>query len=669
MKNLKSYNKNQTACFLSMAKVKMYAAAFLAILLFAAFNEKQPQVTNAEFNLLLGGRWVGKLTYLDYTSKQKTSILADLVVSKNANIDQYLFSYEYPKEPQENNIKIVNLLDKGQKIDYQQVISKNITENSLQIITTVTEKDIVFRYTYKIENNKFSIRKEEKEASKTDFIERNIYEFTRQLSPSQHYLLTPSQMQKDIAVVKSTFENVLAGTYRYNTKEEIEAYFAEIKQKCSKDLDEKAFFVLLSQLTEKIKCGHTFLSPYNLNSKVAKRLFAKQFLPFYFVVVDSKLIITHNLSDNLAIKQGDEIVAINNISAKTIIDSLLTVSRTDGKNSTAKQYCNINVDAGAANGKALFDLYFPFFFGEPTWYDENATVECIVKTQSIENQGFEQKIKLLSLAQRNKKYQNLFGEIPDDEKTWNFKILPITGKAKTAHLQLGTFAFWNKSFDKKYKFWLDSVFKIVKTEQIANLIVDIRGNVGGSDDILNEVLAYLMNKPFGCENPTRYLYPKLTTPDSLKNILWTWDEDFKADKSANKFKINNLGFYENQKEVGNCKEKQPNKGAFEGKLYLVTDASNSSATFLMAQTLRNAQRATLIGEPTGGNLQGINGLRLCFLQLPNSNFEIDIPLVFQTPSTAQKDSNILPDVLVKTSQESIAKGEDIQLQYILKLLK
>jgi hypothetical protein len=62
-------------------------------------------------------------------------------------------------------------------------------------------------------------------------------------------------------------------------------------------------------------------------------------------------------------------------------------------------------------------------------------------------------------------------------------------------------------------------------------------------------------------------------------------------------------------------------------------------------------------------------LRLCFLQLPNSNFEIDIPLVFQTPSTAQKDSNILPDVLVKTSKESIAKGEDIQLQYILKLLK
>jgi len=475
---------------------------------------------------------------------------------------------------------------------------------------------------------------------------------------AQEIILSPEQMQKDISYMEAVFKNIHPGFYRYNTEEQLESYLSELKDKCSKPLTEKTFFVLLSKFTAKIKCGHTFLSPYNANEKVAARIFPDKFFPFYFKIIDDKIIVTHNLSENDRIKRGDEIISINGYASKGIIDSLLFVSRTDGNNGLAKQYDNLNLTPQTSDGKALFDIFFPLFF--PLTSNEYS-----VSVKTSDGNSINTKVNSLLLKERNELFVNGFGEIPSYESTWKFSELD----SGIAYLKMGTFAFWDRAFDSTYKFYLDSIFKVINDKKISNLILDIRGNEGGSDDIRDYVLSYVMLKPYGCDNPARRFYKYISIADSLLPYLNTWDESFKKPKSPDLYKMNELGFYEKNSVNAPCEPKNPQINNYKGNVYLLTDASNSSASFTMADVLKSNGRAVLIGEPTGGNAQGINGGQFFFFSLPNSKFEIDIPLVFGYKGEDKKDGGIEPDHNIKTFQNDIVTGRDAQMEFTLGLIK
>jgi hypothetical protein len=68
----------------------------------------------------------------------------------------------------------------------------------------------------------------------------------------------------------------------------------------------------------------------------------------------------------------------------------------------------------------------------------------------------------------------------------------------------------------------------------------------------------------------------------------------------------------------------------------------------------------------GGNLQGINGDGYALLSLPNSRFEIDIPLYFQSPPAPRPDAGVAPDWPVEPDIDDIAAGVDTELNYVLK---
>ncbi|OAG66134.1 hypothetical protein A7D17_22085 [Xanthomonas floridensis] len=71
-----------------------------------------------------------------------------------------------------------------------------------------------------------------------------------------------------------------------------------------------------------------------------------------------------------------------------------------------------------------------------------------------------------------------------------------------------------------------------------------------------------------------------------------------------------------------------------GRVFVLTSAGNSSATFGFARQLQRNGLATLVGQPTGGNLRGISGSAFFFLHLPNAKIKVDRPLVGQAPTRA-----------------------------------
>ncbi|KFC19561.1 S41 family peptidase [Chryseobacterium sp. FH1] len=469
--------------------------------------------------------------------------------------------------------------------------------------------------------------------------------------------LTKEERLKEVEIIRSTFVNLHPGTYRYNSPTEIENYFKKLKQKISKDINKEQYFILLSELTTFIKCGHTYLNPYNQTEETVNNYFSKSFIPFLYEVIDNKFIITHNLSENKTFKAGDEILSINGIKVEKIIHTLLNVSRTDGNNGVNKKIDNLNIVPTniITTNYSLFDIYFPLYF--PKNFNTKK-YDFVIKT--FEHKNIKTTLKSLSKNERQDIYLSNFGAIPMNEKNWEFKFI----NEETAYLRLGDFAIWKWKDD--YKKYLDSIFINLHNSSAKNLIVDIRGNEGGDDDARTEVLSYLINKPFGCENPMRRLYKFLSVSDSLLPYLKTWDKEFKKPKNASDYIKTSDDYYEKiDASQSDCILTYPKANVFDGEIFLLINSSNSSSTFIMSDIFQQTHTGKLIGETTGGTKKGINGGQFFFLNLPYSKLEIDIPLIWQTYVKPRPDKGIKPDYEVKSNQKDIYNGIDTQLKFIL----
>jgi C-terminal processing protease CtpA/Prc len=115
-------------------------------------------------------------------------------------------------------------------------------------------------------------------------------------------------------------------------------------------------------------------------------------------------------------------------------------------------------------------------------------------------------------------------------------------------------------------------------------------------------------------------------------------------------------------------KKSNNKWRHEGQTFLITDASNSSATFYLARVMKLGKVATLVGQTTGGTQKGINGGAMFFLRLPNSGIEMDIPLIGNFPYKEAPDLGIVPDVVVEKTLEDVMEGRDPEIETVKSII-
>jgi len=146
---------------------------------------KTPKIKSSDFKQLTAGQWKGKLTYQDYRSNKKVSILSNLTVTEsNEDKLSWIFEYEYPDEPKANKKSIVKISKDGKTFDEETVVERiNLPNKTLRIVTTNNgtdnDKPAVFRHTYLLSKKSFSIKKEVKYKGTQEFFERNEYSWIR----------------------------------------------------------------------------------------------------------------------------------------------------------------------------------------------------------------------------------------------------------------------------------------------------------------------------------------------------------------------------------------------------------------------------------------------------------------------------------------------------------
>jgi hypothetical protein len=458
------------------------------------------------------------------------------------------------------------------------------------------------------------------------------------------------ELQRDFEVLKAVLTNYHPGLYRYQDSTAIEDHFTLLQNELNRNLSTTDFYLILSRFTAKLKCGHTFCSYYNQNKNIQDSIFnLGDKVPFTFFLFENQMFIDKNLSEN-NLNEGSQVISINDVPVSLIIESLLPYLKGDGSNDGKRL---IDLELSGLGKFEAFDIYFPLLFPP-----NNSNYEVEIK--DIGHNGSQKvNLKCISRAERFALIEQKYGKQPvtyDD--LWSFEIL----NDKTAYIKLGTFVTDKLTID--WKKFLASAFDEIKSKNVPNLIIDIRGNEGGDDEVNLALANHLASKPIAFPEFKQLLtYEKVS--DEVRPYLNTWDKGF-YDRTGKVIYLNN-GFYTWKKDR-HSKVISKKKKAYDGDVYLLVNAANSSATFFLATGLQQNKIATIIGTETGGNRKGTNGGNLFFLRLPNSKIEIDIPLIGYYPLVEQPDAGLTPDIIVLPTLTDIKNKKDVVLEKVLELI-
>ncbi len=169
-----------------------------------------------------------------------------------------------------------------------------------------------------------------------------------------------------------------------------------------------------------------------------------------------------------------------------------------------------------------------------------------------------------------------------------------------------------------------------------NLIIDVRNNQGGDTRNSRFLLSFLLNEQF---------------------VLV--EQYYKREKG----------------EIVKCNgpqhgTHQPMSKPFNGNIYVLINGGSFSNTGIFCSVLRKHNRATFIGEATGGNEFVICGSPKSII-LPNTGIQVELPtLQFRIKSYEQgQATSIIPDYYVEPKIEYIINQIDKDLKFALGLIK
>jgi len=469
---------------------------------------------------------------------------------------------------------------------------------------------------------------------------------THALSAQQRF--TAQQLQADFAVLQKAYKTLHPGLYKYADSATIDRYFAECQASLNHDQSLMEAYLTMMQLTASFKCGHSYPNFYNQEGDVKALFEQKNCLPFWFKLIDNRMLVTKTA--DAAVPVGAEVLTINGLPIKTIIDTMLPLVRADGSND-GKRRNLLNV---GGQSHEYFDVLFPMLFpkGMPAFTVKMSDLRTKKMTTATVNG--------LRHIDRDAQIRQRYAIAKDTTATFGWL------NENTALMQINTFANWDRSF--KFGKFYDAAVTEFTQKKGQNLIIDIRKNEGGDLWEGKQLIRHLLTNPIVI-NEQQDCWAYVSMDSSLSQYIdnqWAYQWRY---RNANDFSRLLSGQYRGKKD-GKGQRLDPSDNHLTGTVYLLTSATNSSAAWQFASALHEHKLATLVGQETGGNQKGITANALFFMVLPNTKIEVDVPLMGMDYAEAAKrpDAGIQPDVYVKPSVQAFVQGTDQELDAVRTLI-
>jgi len=404
--------------------------------------------------------------------------------------------------------------------------------------------------------------------------------------------LNQSQYQADFIELKEALQQH-SQPFAFQTEDEFNQYFETAYQSINDTTSMSVFYWKCRALAASVGCGHTRVSYGEQSLAIADSLK----FPLDVEVFDNRLFVDNPKENEFQIKQRNEITYINGIATSDLIQSIRQHISADGYNASFQDFwMNHQIESHIA-----YELGIPEHY-TIEYEDDSIKNKVTLKPSYISNSSF---------------------NIPS---TFNNKIeFKMDSTLNAGILTIRMFTFYQEL--ERYQLFIDKAFKVMDAQQIPNLVIDLRGNLGGDPESAAYLIRYLANMPFTYFDSSTSTYPDLIQPI------------------------------------------EPHTHRFRGARYILIDGGGFSTTGHFCSVVKQHGFATFVGTELGSTYT-CNDNSKRFL-LKNSKLEAKIAQhTFRTTAnTFDPKEGILPDISVDLNSITLVSDEDIWMKTIQQILK
>ncbi len=462
------------------------------------------------------------------------------------------------------------------------------------------------------------------------------------LLPLPAFASTP---RTDPEWVRALLMTLHPGLYRYQSETDFGLRHASFTRQWMLSPTIESRYLALSRLLGAIRCGHSYVNPYNQSKAVITKLTdGRRLLPFRFRWIGGQMVVTGD-PHGVGLTRGTVVQSVDGIPTALILADLLPLARADGGTDGKRRAL---MEVRGEDEFEAFDLFHPLLF----------KVGPTIRLVMIEPSG-RRRDRVVQSVDRAARLATRVADPPKGDSS------PVWTAARRGNVEVITMPGW-ALYDSKWDWrsWLDQRFADMARDRVTGLVIDIRANEGGLD-CGDAILERLIERPLA-PDPMRRLVRYRSVAADLRPRLDTWDQGF-FDLGKDAI-IHDRRFFELPAADSGGSNVIAPRGRFDGKVAILTSATNSSATVSFVQRVKQNRLATLVGEETGGNQRGINGGAFFFARLPESGLEFDLPLIGTFADRPRPDAGITPDVPVAITAAAIASGRDDALDRALRIV-
>lgn len=494
-------------------------------------------------------------------------------------------------------------------------------------------------------------------------------------------------LHEDIDKIYDQLQRLHPRLYQYTSKETLDFKFDSLKTAITEPMTSSTFHKQLAKVTKYVGQGHMSVSSplikFNKKERKARRNKTFDINNLDFEFIDQKLIV-RNARGKDSLLVHAELLEVNNQNAIDLLQKYKSTVASDGYNTTFQdravgyrflgyyQQDNGRFDSITLrfrNADSTFIKTYKRVAKEKkkTAIDSSKIDSLKQNKPEVQLTKVQRKAKKKADKLQRKKQRKIYTKYGYNYSTKEFnRNLSFVGKdSSVALLKIRGFG------RGKYEDFYEESFAKIDSLKTKHLIIDLRNNFGGRLNEIMTLYSYLTDEPYTLINKseTNTRFPTFKT--SMSNTTSFTTKALVGILSPYVFVDNLLRTSKKDGQLyfrfKSAKEQKPNPLNFKGKVYVLINGNSFSASSILSTQLKGTQRATFVGEETGGAYNGTVAGYYKNYELPNTKIiaRIGLMQIDSKFKTSPDGYGIKPDVYMTPTYQDRANDIDTELEWVL----